>query len=354
MCYVLCIMYQIKLNYPRRTNFVIYEYSTTLIVMDYSRHFDCLKNKLPPNWTNNNATGYYNRKFWKRCKCEYGPKNPCKATADKWNPVADEPSKWTEGCSHCSSYYNSDPSFYYSYNPRDCGDCGTKGDCRSCEKCKNKNEPCRDRLYEDRPYRDELYRDEERVYEEDSYLYKDDWGKRTDWGRYCNWTKPSCFENDKCGYAKNCDRCTDVPVIFRMVNDALDCDNIVEFKIPVGCSKEMYLAKFSPEFIEASRFQCATMPAYNSLPNNLVDNLNEEKFTPSDQMALTKRGINNYFYAQRLIDEGKLIHERQGFSIPMDVYGRSAYYYLGNYIDQAGAVTGLSNYDAYKGYFGPV
>jgi hypothetical protein len=137
-----------------------------------------------------------------------------------------------------------------------------------------------------------------------------------------------------------------------MVNDETDCDNIVELKIPIAGSKESYLAKnFSPEFIDANRFQCATLPVYNAIPNNIVDNMREEEFTVSDQAALTKRGINNALFAKQLMEEGKLIHEKHSFIIPMNVCGRTSYYYFGDCAKAGSTQTGLTSTDLYKGYF---
>lgn len=307
-------------------------------------HFDCTKNTLPPNWTNSNATAYYNRAFWKRCKCEYGTHNPCKETADKFNPVATEPNKWTKGCSPCSSQYNRPANYFYSYNPEDCGDCNRfsgrwphngKGNCVEekdndccCEKSKKwnvfNNEPC-GKCHKNK--------DREDCDDHDEHNKRRDEGLRT-------------YVRGGCG------DCNDVAVVYRMPNEERDCDNIVELRIPVGGSKEKYLARnFSPEFIYANRFQCATLPAINEMHNNIVDNRREEEFTVSDQAALTKRGINNALFAQQLIDEGKLIHDRSSFNIPMNVIGRSCYYYLGDGISVGSTATGLTQQDIIKGYF---
>src|SRR5579872_6955982 len=101
-----------------------------------NKHFDSLKNKLPDNWTNAKATDYYNRAFWERCKCEYGPQNPSKDGADKWFATANEPSKWTTGCNKNSDVYDRPFNYYYSYNPDDCVDCckRKRGRCRKHKK----------------------------------------------------------------------------------------------------------------------------------------------------------------------------------------------------------------------------
>lgn len=308
--------------------------------MNENKHFDCLKNTLPENWANNNATGYYNRAFWKRCKCEYGTKNPSKETADKWNPVATEPSKWTNGCTKCSDYYSTPHNFHYSYNPEDCG---------SCHKPCNKP-PCslppRDLPSCDKPC---------------------DCKKDGRWSFFCNKCKrqdarEDLHHNDKedkqCPlksyvYDKRCGDCQDVAIVYKMINEEFDCDNIVELKIPYGGTKEQYLAKhFPPEFVRANRFQCATVPVYNDYPNNLVDNRRQENFTESDQAALVKIGIRNAVFAQQLVDDGKLIFERRGFQIPMNVANKStAYFYFGNNVNIGNTYTGLDPIDANKGYF---
>ena len=305
-------------------------------------HFDCTKNTLPPNWTNSNASAYYNRAFWKRCKCEYGTHNPCKETADRFNTVSTEPNKWTKGCSPCSGQYNKPAAYYYSYNPEDCGDCNRfsgrwpcngKENCHEepkenecgCEKSKKwnvfNNNPC-----------NKCHKNKER---EDIENHN------------------KCANEGLKAYVRNsCGECNDVAIVYRMPNEEKDCDNIVELRIPSGGSKEMYLARyFSPEFIYANRFQCATLPVYNNMHNNIVDNRREEEFTISDQAALTKRGINNAIYANQLIDEGKLIHDKHTFNIPMNVIGRSSYYYLGNGYNIGSTNTGLVPQDIFKGYF---
>src|SRR5207302_1652657 len=109
---------------------------------------------------------------------------------------------------------------------------------------------------------------------------------------------------------------------------------------------------FSPEFIYENRWQCATLPAYNTCPDNIIDNRREQEFTESDQNALTKRGINNMRFAQKLVEEGKLIHNKFNYQIPMNVYGRTAYPWLGNWYTSGSTQTGLAKEDIVKFYFG--
>jgi hypothetical protein len=155
-----------------------------------------------------------------------------------------------------------------------------------------------------------------------------------------------------CIVNNNCNNCTDVAIVYRMVNEERDCDNIVELRIPNGGSKEKYMAqRFSPDFVYANRFQCATVPVYNTLNNNSIDNRRQFEFTESDQNALTKRGINNYLTAQKLLAEGKLIHDKQSFTIPMNVAGRSSYAQFGDTLRTGSTITGLANDDLLKTYF---
>lgn len=292
--------------------------------MSGNKHFDCLKNTLPDNWVNSNATGYYNRAFWKRCKCEYGTSNPCKETADKWNPVATEPSKWTKGCSPASDYYDTDPQFLYTYNSEDCGSCHSRP-CRCRRKCgcdgDRRKSPC-------------------------------------DICRKCNGCDDSDDEDD-CGcsplksylYNVHGGECQDVAIVYRMIDEEMDCDNIVELKIPVGGSKEVYLARhFSPEFVESNRFQCASVPCFNSYPNNVVDNMRQEEFTESDQRALTQRGIKNALYAKELIKDGKLSYNSYTYSQPSNAATNNNYYYFGGGHSN-GVNTGLTSHDSRRGLF---
>jgi len=354
-------------------------------------HFDCTKNKLPSNWTNGNATAYYNRAFWKRCKCEYGTDNPCKKTADKWNTVATEPSRWTKGCSPCSSYYDKPSSYFYTYNVDKCGEtsrckCIDKDKCN----CDYKHHGHDDHGHghddhghghDDHGY-DNHRRGDEHIHRCDDHCHKScernhcrsRCGNRCDGHRCDEHCHRSCEPNNcrshcgsQCHLEKKCDErlkayiyddnccggCKDVEIVYKMINNTLDCHNIVELRLPPGGSKEVYMAKnFSPEFVYANRFQCATVPTYYHMPNNVIDNRKQEDFTPSDQSALTKRGIHNALTAQRLVEEGKLIDNRFAFQIPMNVIGRSCYYYLGDGITNGSLRTGLAKEDIVKGYFG--
>lgn len=239
--------------------------------MQRNKHFDTLKNKLPENWTNENATRYYNRAFWERAKCEYGTDNSSKRTADKWYPTATESSKWTRGCDKSSDYYKKSRNYYYTYN-NECTTADCQDECCNPQTCADKCGAC--------------------------------------FGG-CDKKPDKCDKKFKVYNSKNCNGCdcNDVAIIYRFVNEGTDCDNLVELRVPVGGSKEQYLAKyFSSEFIDKHRFLCAEAPVYNTMPNNVIDNQRQYEFTESDQAALTKRGIKNALYAKQLIDEGKLIN----------------------------------------------
>lgn len=305
-------------------------------------HFDCTKNTLPSNWTNGNATAYYNRAFWKRCKCEYGTDNPCKKTADKWNSVPTEPSRWTKGCSRCSSYYDKQSEFFYTYNVNKCGD---KNNSYRC-KCENHGESDADHDAHGHDAHRHCCGNDQCHQSCEPDNCKSHCGSRCYLEKKCDERLKEFICNDQC-----CG--DDVAIVYKMINNTLDCHNIVELRLPPGGSKEVYMAKnFSPEFVYANRFQCATVPTYYHMPNNVIDNRKQEEFTPSDQNALTRRGIHNALTAQRLIQEGKLMDNRYSFQVPMNVIGRSCYYYLGDGINQGSTRTGLMKEDIVKGYFG--
>ena len=291
--------------------------------MNGNRHFDPERNILPQNWTNSNATKYYNRGFWKRSPCEYGTKNLAKETADKWYPTATEESSWTNGCNPRSTYYDQPHNYYYSYNPNDCGD---GGDCNS-----NKNCDCNKNNCEHNGYHNH--------------------GHGHGYGNN-NCQNSNIHELKSYVYNNNCGDCKDVSIVYTIAKPDMDCDNIVELKIPAGGSKEAYLAKyFPPEFIEASRYQCATVTTYNRMPNNAVDNRQMELFTPSDQAALVRRGVKNMAYAKMLLDDGKIQHDLYGYNIPSSVAGNPSYYYMNNGSYNGNTNVGLPNQDTIKAYF---
>lgn len=268
--------------------------------MTSNKHFDTLKNKLPENWTNENATHYYNRAFWNRAKCEYGNDNPSKLTADKWNPVATESTKWTRGCNKNDDYYKKPRNYHYSYNNETttCEETTCEKKCNECFGCYPKNDHCNKKI--------------------------------------------KVYNSKGCG---GCNDCNDVAIIYRFVNEEVDCDNIVELRVPVGGSKEKYLAKyFSSEFIDAHKFVCAEAPVYNIMPNNLIDNQRQYEFTDSDQTALIKRGIRNELYAKQLVDEGKLINNTSFGQINAK---QTSYYFNENKQYK----TGLNPKDLVKAYF---
>lgn len=209
------------------------------------RHFDPLRNRLPQNWTNENATKYYNRCWWKKCKCELriNTNDPCCA-GDKWDPCGGCDSKWTQGCNPCSDFHRKDKKFHHTYNHKDCG----------CSEAGPNNPDCK------------------------------------------------CSNN----YTDECD--DDVVVRFVANNAEISCSNLVELKFPVGGSKERYLAQFSEEFVRNNRFQCAIPAVFNDCPGNVIDNRREEEFTESDERALVSRYIRNKFLAERVSTRKKHKH----------------------------------------------
>jgi hypothetical protein len=246
------------------------------------RHFDPLKNKLPRNWTNSNATKYYNRCWWKKCKCEIRLNTTDnRTTGDKWDPCGKCESKWTQGCNPCSDYHKTDNKYLHTYNRQNCGCSESDPSTQDCA-CKN------------------------------NY-------------------------GDSCG--EKCDTGCDEDVVIRYVanNAVVSCNNLVELKIPENGSKARYLAKFSDEFIDNNRFQCVVPAVYNNCPANVIDNRREEEFTESDQRSLVSRNIRNKFLAERVTTKRKHAH-----SIPSNIAQNGSYYYVGGTGNRSGAVqTGL-------------
>ncbi len=144
----------------------------------------------------------------------------------------------------------------------------------------------------------------------------------------------------------------DIAIVYRMPNREMNCENIVDLKLPVGSTKEQYLSNFSPEFIYFNRYQCATSPIYDTGSGNAIDNKRQTQFTPSDQTSLTKRGIKNYLLAQQLVNENKLENDKQSFKFPMNVVGRTAYPFRNNQtVYHTPGVQGIATQDITKGYF---
>lgn len=243
------------------------------------RHFDPLKNKLPPNWTNSDATKYYNRCSWNKCKCDIriNTQNPC-FTGDKWDACGKCDSKWTRGCNPCSDFHKRDNKYYHTYNRKNCG----------CSEADSTDPNC------------------------------------------------SCAREQHGVSACPCD---DEDIVVRYVanNSVVSCNNLVEFKYPPDGSKARYVAKFSEEFIDNNRFHCAIPAVYNHCPGNLIDNRREEEFTESDQRALVSRNIRNKFLAERVTTR-----IRYANSIPMSTAQNGTYYYIGGSGNRSGSnQTGL-------------
>lgn len=248
------------------------------------RHFDPLRNRLPENWTNSDATKYSNRCTWAKCKCQItiGETNGCSSVADKWDPCGCTESKWVKGCNPCSDFHKKNQNYVYTYNRKNCG-CSEENDSPLSKKC-----GCND--------------------DDDS---SDDCG--------------SCSNK----YAKNnkydCRPCPEEVIIkYVSSNVPVACNNLVELKIPTGGSKAQYIAQFSSEFIYNNRFQCALPAVYDNCPSNVIDNRREEEFTESDQRALVLRNIKNIVTAEQFTTRIRHKH-----SIPSPATMNGTYYYLG-------------------------
>lgn len=253
------------------------------------RHFDPLRNKLPQNWTNSNATKYYNRCWWNKCKCEIrlNECDPC-VSGDKWDPCGTCPSKFTRGCNPCDPIHSKDQKYYYTYNRQNCG-C-SEADA-SVKDCSCKSDEC----------------------------------------------------DNTCGQEyNNCDNYCDDDIVVRFVanNSVVACNDLVELRVPINGSKERYLKKFSDEFRYNNRFQCAIPATYNNCPGNVIDNRREEEFTESDQRALVQRNIRNKFLAERVATRRRHKH-----SVPSNIASNGTYYYLGG--------TGNNQGSNQTGLYGP-
>jgi hypothetical protein len=265
------------------------------------RHFDPLKNKLPENWTNSNATKYYNRCWWKKSKCELQQNsyNGC-ATGDKWDPCGQCKSKVSQGCNPCSDFHKEDHKYFYTYNRNNCSCSKSKENlCNKCKQCKCK---CKCNGHGGH-------------------------------GSDCCCNKCTTYNKE---YGN---QCCDDDVVIRYVanNSVVSCSNLVELKIPVNGSKARYLAQFSDEFIDNNRFQCVIPAVYNNCVGNVIDNRREEEFTESDQRALVNRNIKNKILAERVTTRIRHKH-----SIPSNIAQNGTYYYLGGTGNRQGSnQTGL-------------
>lgn len=305
-----------------------------------NKHFDCLKNTLPDNFFGSKANWYYNRKGWKNC-CKFGTQNVAKRTADKWNAHPEQSDKWTEGCDkgECSNNYFECPrNYFYTYDTRNCGKCK----CGKKDKC-GRTDPCQCRG----------------TYICNGCQNGRDCGQTSRPATGCNSCKGGSAsekygKSDKRYISDSCCGCTDVAIVYRMACEDYACDNIVEFKFPDGGSKEKYFVSmtYPEEFVEACKWQCATVPVYNTCQQNLIDNRRQQEFTLSDQNALVKRGINNALYAHRLVEEGKLNHQKYGYEVPMNLASNPTYYYFGDPYQSGSVQTGLTKYDLTRFYFG--
>ena len=170
----------------------------------------------------------------------------------------------------------------------------------------------------------------------------------------CKWTKGTSNPHDNSLNKKSLVPVPDpdIAIVYRMPYREMNSENIVDLKIPVRGTKEKYLSNFSPEFIYCNRYQCATSPVYDSGSGNAIDNRRQKEFTPSDQSALTKRGIKNYLFAKQLANENKLGNDTYAFKFPMNVSGRTAYPLLGSQgVYHSPGSPGVQTIDITKGYF---
>jgi hypothetical protein len=254
-----------------------------------NRHFDCSKNKLPYNFTNENATKYSNRRFWDRSQCELVQTPNCNPTDTVNTSSGPCNSKWTKGCNpYPDTYYDKSSKYTYDYkfNSRNLN-------CSS--KCDNPYNECKQTVQGD------------------------------------------------CGDCGNSSCCHDPIVKYVPADIGTNCDNIVDFKFKPGSSKEKYIAhRFDEQFAFNNRYQCATVPLYNCSDNNIIDNMREEEWTESDQKALVSRGIKNATIAKKFITNNSKCYQ-----IPMNVVGGTSYYYFGT--SNASVKTGLNRKDMAKG-----
>lgn len=230
------------------------------------KHFDCLKNVLPDNFTNENISSYYAACFWKKCDCEHGVNQYClsQKSNDKWDI-----------CNRCENLWSN---------------------CKeNCGKCKS--------------------------------------------GSNC---KDSNSSNKDCPCANPCKcNCNELIVKMKPSFQVPECDNIVELRLPKNGSKARYVSqRFSEQFIDENRYQCATVPQYLNVPNNFViDNMREQEFTESDQRSLVMRGVKSAELSRKTINRVRHAHV-----IPASTAGKSAYYYFGSE-NRGSTITGLPTYE---------
>lgn len=197
------------------------------------RHYDPCKNKVPQNFFSHSLkTGYYAHQVFNISETEYGRNTSCKDRTEKWDILYNCRSKWTK-----SIGIKNNGHYYSSYNNDDSTCCCYNNTCNNCSLCSpnvdNKKETniCSQQL-----------------------LLK-----------------------------------------LRNVNKEETCDNVVEFSVPNNSSKEKYLASHFPKsFVRDNRFLCAEINELNNYPSYVVDNLSQEKFTESNQQALTMINVKKY------------------------------------------------------------
>lgn len=196
------------------------------------RHFDPCKNKVPQNFLSNDLkTGYYAHQIFNTPEYEYGRNTSCKDMSDKWDVLYKCSSKWIK-----PYHIKSNGHYYSSYNDTN--------------------------------------------YSNSSYYFNTNQ----------NHTSHSTVADD----IKGTDICSQQLLLkLKNVNQVDNCDTIIEMPVLEYSSKEGYLAKHFPQsFVKDNRFLC---PEINVLENtNVVDNMNQEKFTESNQNALTLLNVKKY------------------------------------------------------------
>lgn len=198
------------------------------------RHFDPCKNKVPQNFFSTSLkTGYYAHQTFNTPETEYGRNTSCKDRTEKWDVLYNCKSKWTK-----TGSIKSNGHYYSSYNDNNNSNC-----CCYINTCNN-----------------------------------------------CS----SCVED--VDDVKETNLCSQqLQLKLRSVDRNDTCDNIIEFSVLNNSSKERYLATHFPKsFVRDNRFLCAEINELNGPSTNIVDNLSQEKFTESNQHALTMLNVKKY------------------------------------------------------------
>jgi hypothetical protein len=198
------------------------------------RHFDPCKNKVPQNFFSTSLkTGYYSHQIFNTPETEYGRNTSCKDRTEKWDVLYNCKSKWTKTCSIKNNGH------YYNSFIDDKSNCGCYSNpCNNCSLC---------------------------------IPIQDDNNKET----------TMCSQQ--------------LLLKLRNINKTDLSDNVIEFKVLHNSSKEKYLASHFPKsFVRDNRFLCAEINDLDNNNTNIVDNVSQEKFTESNQHALTMINVKKY------------------------------------------------------------